>query len=739
MRRFRFSASGGLLHRSEAGGMFHPGSGHLAFKFNCLESLTAIGIGIGACALAPFDAGLTAGAVIGGAGLFARLRENARQAGLDDKALIARMQKVILREWDDWEATAEKRDAVTRADAAMTLLLPQVMLTREELGATATASSTEPYPVFAARKVVDAMAAKDALFRAPARGGAPSLERAFALRVIERALRAAKDDKEYATLLTLDIAIELGRATAELREQNDATHEKLDAQHQLLLLLVEQNRLQAGQRGIHEETLVALAKRIAAEVGGPEEATAQLNRAIDEFLKLREQAERGSNLGELVDAALRRIAARNEEQDFDAGAREGERAYAELAEQEAALKAGRLKLIEANISQNRLRADAEAVAQWVCERVTVESGTLSQQALFAEIDRYRGTGVKRGLQLELKIGVWLARRAVETSSGDVHAAAQNRLGIATSDLGERTGGSEGLDLLARAVSAYRSALAIYTEAGTPRDWAMIQNNLGNTLQTQGSRSGGPEGLDLLAQAVSAFRSALSVYTETEMPNDWAMAQNNLGIALHTQGDRTDGPDGLALIAKAIAAHRSSLTIYTEAETPEDWAMTQDNLGNALQTEGFRTDGPHGLALLEQAVAAYHSALTVRTQIEVPAEWAATQNNLGGVLHIQGVRTGGPAGLALLEQAAEAYHSILAVRTEAEMPAKWAMTRENLALCFEAQADLSDPANRLPYLRDAEAALLDSLRIYTPEHMPYDYGTATASLARVREKRAALDR
>ena len=187
----------------------------MALKLNCLEPLTAIGIGVGACALAPIDAGLTAGAVIGGAGLFARIRQNLRKPGLDGDVLIERMQKRILRDWDKWDATQEMRDAVTEADAAMTRLLPQVMMTREELAATATKAPDEAYPLHAARLLVDRLADHDAIFAAPADGMPASLHRTFALEVIERALRAAKSDPEYAQLLTLDIAIELGRALAE--------------------------------------------------------------------------------------------------------------------------------------------------------------------------------------------------------------------------------------------------------------------------------------------------------------------------------------------------------------------------------------------------------------------------------------------------------------------------------------------------------------------------------------------
>ena len=104
----------------------------MPIKWNCLEPLTAIGIGIGACALAPLDMGLAAAGVIGGSGLLARIKENSRKAGLEDDKLIARMQKQLLGKLDHWDSHAE-RAAAERADEAMQRLLPQVMLTREQL------------------------------------------------------------------------------------------------------------------------------------------------------------------------------------------------------------------------------------------------------------------------------------------------------------------------------------------------------------------------------------------------------------------------------------------------------------------------------------------------------------------------------------------------------------------------------------------------------------------------------
>ena len=69
---------------------------------------------------------------------------------------------------------------------------------------------------------------------------------------------------------------------------------------------------------------------------------------------------------------------------------------------------------------------------------------------------------------------------------------------------------------------------------------MTQNNLGIALWDQAARTEGAKGAELLAQAVSAYRSALEVRTREQLPQDWAMTQNNLGIALW---DQALGPRG----------------------------------------------------------------------------------------------------------------------------------------------------------------------------------------------------
>ena len=82
----------------------------------------------------------------------------------------------------------------------------------------------------------------------------------------------------------------------------------------------------------------------------------------------------------------------------------------------------------------------------------------------------------------------------------------------------RTEGTKGTELLAQAVTAYRSALEVYSREQLPQDWAMTQNNLGEALRDQAARTEGAKGVELLAQAVTAYRNALEVYSAEAFPS-----------------------------------------------------------------------------------------------------------------------------------------------------------------------------------------------------------------------------
>ena len=90
-------------------------------------------------------------------------------------------------------------------------------------------------------------------------------------------------------------------------------------------------------------------------------------------------------------------------------------------------------------------------------------------------------------------------------------------------------------------------------------------------------------MELLAQAVTAYLSALEVFTREETPQVWALLQSNLGIAFREQGVRTIGSRGMELLAQAVGACRSALEadlrkeFDLRKESPDQWAMLHNNL------------------------------------------------------------------------------------------------------------------------------------------------------------------
>ncbi|MEP0190697.1 MAG: hypothetical protein ABJ311_13140 [Erythrobacter sp.] len=699
--------------------------------------MTALGIGVGALALAPLDAGLTAGAVIGGAGLFARIKENASKAGLDDDKLIGRVQTRLLKQLDHWDQHAE-REAAERADEAMTRLLPQVMLSREELASLVmeTSDRKERYPILAARKIVDQLALHDTIFAQAPAGSAQNYEREFALEAVESGLRAGMEDPDYATLLTLNITIELGAAIAETNAMLAQIKMKQEQDSASIAYLVQREKEREAAEGrdpVPDDRIIALARKIVEKVEDPAQAAQILEDNIDIYLDMLVDRERGSNLGDAADAAFERVLTLIDAQDYAGAVSQAEREYRRLHEEEREqaeqMAARKIRMAKTGLRAARLDVDAQRAAFWEAESVRLDEGksALSVNDLRRIQDVWYERSLKGGNALEMSVAIELARLSIAESNGpQERAMCQNDLAIALKVQGERLAGQAGVALLSEAVTAYRAALEVHTSDHMPVQWAITQNNLGTALKTQGERLSGKTGAGLLGEAVTAYRAALEVHTRDQMPVDWAMTQNNLGNALRTQGERLSGEAGAGLLGEAVTAYRAALEVHTRDQMPVQWATTQNNLGNALKAQGEWLGGEAGTQLLGEAVTAYRAALEVFTRDQMPAQWATTQNNLAGALVRQGERLSGEAGAALLGEAVNAYRAALEVYTRDQMPADWAMTQENMAIGFLSLAAANAP-RRCDHLRAARAAVQAALTVYTPDSMPYYYGQATRLL------------
>ena len=473
-----------------------------------------------------------------------------------------------------------------------------------------------------------------------------------------------------------------------------------------ILALVRELRVVKGTT-VHEDTLIAMARKIRPRVADRDEALRELERAAPNIAA--EQMERGhsgSNVDAFVDDVLRRLADLTEAGELDAAASAADDAVDQA-------EAGLTQLIGAAINQHLLAYDAQGAARQITRRLTLETPDPANllDALRREQDIWYERGRDRGLRLDLEVAIALAR----TSHGRSHDADQRGmalidLGTALATLGARETGTARLE---EAVAAYRGALEEWTRDRVPLGWAATQNNLGTALQTLGARE---TGTNRLEEAVAAYRDALKERTRDRVPLDWATTKDNFGNTLKLLGERETGT---ARLVEAVDAYCEALKERTRDRVPLKWAATQMNLGNALQALGVRETGT---PRLDEAVAAYREALKENTREHMPLQWAMTQNNLGVALASLGKRK---TGTARLDEAVDAYREALKEHTRDRVPLNWAMTSMNLGNALQALGTREIGTARLD---EAVDAYRNALKERTCDRVPFDWAMTQANLA-----------
>ena len=344
------------------------------------------------------------------------------------------------------------------------------------------------------------------------------------------------------TITIEQVVAELGNGLDDLSAQISGLEvnlNKVDVNVRHLVEIFEASLLgeRARQANVETRAFILLARRINQEVEDESHALSELNRAVEELLKVKATAEQGTNLDDLVDLALRQIAAYSLRGEFKHAASAAEDAFADWERREAERRSSErragLMLVEANIQQHLFLRDIDLVVRWIERRLVLErQGTPADtDSLLVEVKIWYERGVSRGLNLDLAVAISLAERALALSSREKRWAALGSLGNALKSLGEREPGTARLEA---AVSAYREALKERTQERVPLEWAMTQNNLGNALLRLGERESGTARLEA---AVSACREALKEHTQERVPLEWAATQNNLGTALKSLGER----------------------------------------------------------------------------------------------------------------------------------------------------------------------------------------------------------
>jgi tetratricopeptide (TPR) repeat protein/pimeloyl-ACP methyl ester carboxylesterase len=463
----------------------------------------------------------------------------------------------------------------------------------------------------------------------------------------------------------------------------------------------------AEKAGVSRQVIIQLAKRINAGVDEFDQALLELERAVGIAVAVAEEGRHVSNAGEVVDAALARIAEKSSKGQFDDAASEADAAFenwrCEQAEIRQSALPGGLKLLEACLRQDILRRDASSAAKRI-ERTAALECPDDRSAQFARLrklqDEWYERGREKGLNFDLLVSIEAARLLIPLAvNSDDTGTAFNDLGMALYALGERESATTRLE---EAVVVYRTALQHHTRENAPLSWAKTQNNLGNVLSTLGERDGGTVRLE---EAIDAYRSALLERTRDRVPLDWAMTQSNLGTAL---GALADHDAGILHLEQAVDAYRLALEERTREKAPRAWATTQNNLGTALTALGERKGS---VARLEEAVDAYGEALQEFSRDRVPLTWATLQNNLGNALRALGEQTG---DAVRLKDAIDACRAALLESTRERVPLDWAATQNTLGNAHRALGELENDALRLKEGIDAcRAALLESTRERVP--------------------------
>lgn len=683
---------------------------------------SAIDFGIATASAAGVPLGAMETLVSPGYSLYDKISEKKQAVSLIDKKLIDKTQAAILRGWltearGHWLTEADAKAADALLDAHLAGCLP-------DLPEMAALAGDDDRVAATVALTLEKLQGKDGQFREN------PLIRRFAEEVLTLIVAEVSARAEFRSLLVTYDVQEIALRQKQDRERDEAFQARSEAdqaemRHMLQELLARTEKGEAAiSQGIDPDVIVAIAARLSPDVRDAEQAILALERAAEELLRLREERVTGSNLGELVDEAVRRIAERIEANDLDGAQAEGEKAFADWrgrqeeaarreAERREVERARGIKLAAETERAAYFAGGAANVAAWTEARLELEANTAEApiDALWRAFTEWFRRGRDKGLNLDLEVAVEIAHKALTRPSLSVQDRGkwQHELGNALGVLGARDPVTNRLE---RAIEAFRQALLSITREREPLHWATAQNDLGNVLFGLGERQVGTARLE---QAVATYRCALLERTRERVPLDWALTQSNLGNALFALGNREPGT---ALLEESKQAFTMALLELTREHSPIEWATTQNNLGNALAALGIREVGT---SKLEKAVEAYEQALLERTRELLPLEWAATQTNLGGALLTIGERTG---SIPKLTKAIDAYEKALLERTRDRVPLDWAATQFSLGNALTALGLAGGGSERL---EQAVAAFRRALLERTRDRVPLIWANTQNSL------------
>ena len=319
----------------------------------------------------------------------------------------------------------------------------------------------------------------------------------------------------------------------------------------------------------------------------------------------------------------------------------------------------------------------------------------------------------------------------------------------------------------RALHAYQTALAVFTQREFPKEWANLYAMIANlTLRRHRGRRD-----ENVGTAILLCQTVVAALTPTLYRKELALANTVLGYAYVTrqEGERQDNLEHAivayeaalgAMIndlgAKQWASLRFQLAhtywersrgeraeniertvqllegIVTEVgkeEHPDLWAEAQDQLSRYYKARPIGEFHEN----ISRAIGAGEAALTVFDRKRYPKERARTLNNLGssyGAASAAGlIRQGWAKAIWALEEA-------LTIRPREVYPRGWALTQANLgSTLLSAEKEQGDEKRKTCSLSKVFEAYEKAFTVFTRDVYPVDWASLQMKLAEAYRFRA----
>lgn len=266
-----------------------------------------------------------------------------------------------------------------------------------------------------------------------------------------------------------------------------------------------------------------------------------------------------------------------------------------------------------------------------------------------------------------------------------------------------------------AIGSLRKVIEKLPRASFPSTWAAVVSNLANAILVQSYQAKAEVAQDSLKEAVKLQLEVVNSLSREAFPMEWAQAHDGLVVAYGRLGDSIS--DGVEYLRAGVDHARMAQSVYTEGGAPRAWARSSINLANCLIALGVRNLGGTGRQLLEEAESTARAAIAYFSSEGKNVEWAR-----GTIVHANSLQKLASVvvreeAFKLLSLAVKELEDVLRQITHESDPAIWLEVHIPLVTSLGDLAPIS-PRNEAPAVaqRTVEVAR-DALRVIPRETMP----------------------